>query len=131
VQALKEETMEVREKMVEGELVDIKRNLLVEFDGEDENPPKKLKGVSGSKSECESSSGVVCLSEPSGNEVKQAGDFDEAEWDWMGDFDWEGDLQEWQMGKLVQVNPISALFGKLINCPGLTINWSGNVNFKS
>jgi hypothetical protein len=48
VQALQEETMTLREKMVFG-LSDVKRNLGVEFDGDncksDENPQKKLKGI--------------------------------------------------------------------------------------
>jgi hypothetical protein len=47
VQALEEETLELRETMVLG-LTDVKRNLGVEFDGDscksDQNPPKKLKG---------------------------------------------------------------------------------------
>jgi hypothetical protein len=54
----------------------------------------------------------------------------DSDWDWMADFDWEGDLKKWEMGKPVQVSPIIALFGKLIKCPGLTINWSGNVNLR-
>jgi hypothetical protein len=64
-----------------------------------------------------------------GKEVVPAGEFDEAEWDWMGDFDWDGDLREWEMGKIAPVNRISALFGSLKNCPGFTIK-IGNVNFK-
>jgi hypothetical protein len=50
-------------------------------------------------------------------------------WDWMRDFDWEADLKQWEEGKCVQVNPISALFGRLSNCPGLTVNFHGSVNF--
>jgi hypothetical protein len=76
----------------------------------------------------ESSKGLILCP---GKEVKPAANPEDSDWDWMTDFDWEGDLKEWEMGKSVQVSPISALFGKLVNCPGLTINWSGNVNFKS
>jgi hypothetical protein len=43
-QALREETMVLAELMVNGDLEDVKRNLSVEFDEVELNPPKKLKG---------------------------------------------------------------------------------------
>jgi hypothetical protein len=43
-EALKEETMVLAERMVDGDLEDVKQNLRHEFDSEECNPPKKLKG---------------------------------------------------------------------------------------
>jgi hypothetical protein len=45
-------------------------------------------------------------------------------------FDWEGDLMEYKASKSVNINPISALFGQLINCNGMTINFNGPVHYK-
>jgi hypothetical protein len=94
-------------------------------------------GLSGSESE--RGSGVLSgesrrgkgLMVSQSKEVQAVADFDESEWEWMGDFDWDADLKDWEMGKSVTVNPIQAVFGNLVNCSGLTINWSGNFNFRS
>ena len=56
---------------------------------------------------------------------------DPSEWEWMQHFDWEDDLRVWEQGKSVNINPISGLLGKLVNCDGITINFHGNVHFKN
>jgi hypothetical protein len=48
-------------------------------------------------------------------------------------FDWDSDLKLWEeeQRKSESVNPIRAIFGQLVNCPGITINFNGPVNFRA
>ena len=51
--------------------------------------------------------------------------------EFVKNFDWDGDLKIWEEQKSKSFNPISALFGQVVNCPGLTINFHGPVNYKA
>jgi hypothetical protein len=48
-------------------------------------------------------------------------------------YDWDSDLKLWEeeQRKSESVNPIREIFGQLVNCPGMTINFNGPVNFKA
>jgi hypothetical protein len=47
-------------------------------------------------------------------------------------FDWESNIKLWEdeRRKCDTASPITALFGQLVNCSGVTINLNGAVNFK-
>jgi hypothetical protein len=48
-------------------------------------------------------------------------------------FDWDSDLKLWEEEQRnpETANPIKVLFGQLVHCAGLTINFNGAVNFKA
>ena len=76
----------------------------------------------GSSSGGQSSSDVVSIGPVGVNKADVLLSQSEAEWDWMADFDWEGNLKEWEIGKSEPIKSISALFGKLVNFENLMIN---------
>jgi hypothetical protein len=83
----------------------------------------------GSKQKVEGVSAGLTSVNCKGKRVRQI-DEDDSEWGWMSSFDWDADLKHFEESRSVQINPIKAILGKVINCPGLQIHFHGNVNLK-
>jgi hypothetical protein len=86
-------------------------------------------GRAGSSPVVDGVSGGLTGSNCMGKRVRQI-DQDDEEWGWMGSFDRDEDFKKFEESKTVEISPIRAILGKVINCPSLQIHFHGSVNLK-